>query len=316
MQSGMAGTSKTTGTSYFIDKRYVSVKNTFLHIKDDDESDQYQEYLIVKRARSCPPAQESSAMGSTIYATEVLQEPQSSKRASSWADVSDSDSPQDDYIPNIPLSKGYQDNNNDETHEENFNRKNHVQKWCGIQDDETDSTSCGSARGSARSTEAPAGNPGEPEEPVTTMMIRNIPFRWSKDKVLDYVNAVGFQGQYDFFYLPQSWKHNSNFGYAFINFKTVEAATDFQFQMNGLSWHKFSTNAMLRQSESQKICHISPADIQGLENMKKHFLGARVVKTSRAPSFFLDADVDDDIDVKSVSSSTTTSTSSPVVFSV
>jgi hypothetical protein len=117
--------------------------------------------------------------------------------------------------------------------------------------------------------------------PITTMMIRNIPCRCSTEKILEDINSLGYEGEYDFFYLPQTRKRSSNLGYGFINFKTAEAAADFQLRMSG---HKFAMNS--RHSKSHKICYISPATIQGLENTKKHFIRSTVLKTSRAPCFF------------------------------
>jgi hypothetical protein len=116
--------------------------------------------------------------------------------------------------------------------------------------------------------------------PITTMMIRNIPCRCSTEKILDDINALGYQGEYDFFYLPQTRKQSSNLGYAFINFKTPEVAADFQLRMSG---HKFAMSS--RHSKSHKICCVAPATIQGLENTKRHFAQSTVVQTSRAPCF-------------------------------
>lgn len=104
------------------------------------------------------------------------------------------------------------------------------------------------------------------DEEITTMMIRNIPCRCSKDCILQDINRMGFEGTYDFFYLPLDRRRKSNLGYAFINFRCAEAATHFQMMLSG---YKFSTNS--RISNSQKVCCVSPAAIQGFENNWRHF---------------------------------------------
>merc|ERR1719171_2819620 len=45
---------------------------------------------------------------------------------------------------------------------------------------------------------------------ITTMMIRNIPFWCTKEDILGDIDMVGFQGMYDFFYLPQDRRRKSN----------------------------------------------------------------------------------------------------------
>eukprot|EP00746_Dinoflagellata_sp_MGD_P023233 gnl/MRDRNA2_/MRDRNA2_154446_c0_seq1.p1 gnl/MRDRNA2_/MRDRNA2_154446_c0~~gnl/MRDRNA2_/MRDRNA2_154446_c0_seq1.p1 ORF type:complete len:250 (+),score=32.42 gnl/MRDRNA2_/MRDRNA2_154446_c0_seq1:89-838(+) len=101
---------------------------------------------------------------------------------------------------------------------------------------------------------------------ITTQMIRNIPCRCTKETILEDINNMGFEGTYDFFYLPNDRRRKSNLGYAFINFKTAEAAAYFQQMLSGF---KFSTNS--RISNSHKVCSVSPAAIQGLENNIIHF---------------------------------------------
>merc|ERR1719265_2770507 len=71
---------------------------------------------------------------------------------------------------------------------------------------------------------------------------------------------------YDFFYMPQDRRRKSNLGYAFINFTAPSAASDFQARMQGRSL------AMDGKSmNSQKICEVTVATIQGLERNLEHF---------------------------------------------
>eukprot|EP00605_Chrysophyceae_sp_TOSAG23-4_P002942 GSChrysophyteH1.ASY1.ANO1.3240.1 assembled CDS len=52
----------------------------------------------------------------------------------------------------------------------------------------------------------------------TTLMIKNIPNKYSKDMLLAEIEQ-SHSGTYDFFYLPIDQKKLCNTGYAFINFK-------------------------------------------------------------------------------------------------
>jgi hypothetical protein len=122
----------------------------------------------------------------------------------------------------------------------------------------------------------------ENEEPLTTMMIRNIPCRLKKDEILADVDMLGFQGTYDFFYLPQDRRHKSNLGYAFINFKFPADGASFVEKLRG---HRFLGN-----SRSQKLADVFPAIIQGFEKNVAHFYRTGAIRQggdSRS-FFFLD----------------------------
>lgn len=54
-------------------------------------------------------------------------------------------------------------------------------------------------------------------DPRTTLMIRNIPNKYTKDRLLQLID-VDFMNTYDFFYLPMDFENKCNVGYAFINF--------------------------------------------------------------------------------------------------
>ena len=56
-----------------------------------------------------------------------------------------------------------------------------------------------------------------------TFMIKNIPNKYTKNMLLNEIK-IGFADLFDFFYLQIDPKTLCNMGYAFINFKSFEAA--------------------------------------------------------------------------------------------
>merc|ERR1719321_915775 len=116
----------------------------------------------------------------------------------------------------------------------------------------------------------------EPVDEVTTLMIRGIPCSFSQDTLMKLIDNVGLKGKYDFFYLPRAGNHGSNLGYAFVNFIDAQCAEHFVATFNGVP---------LDPARSMKICTVSPGDIQGLGNLRKHFRRTAVSRGSRGPVF-------------------------------
>jgi hypothetical protein len=87
----------------------------------------------------------------------------------------------------------------------------------------------------------------------TTVMVRNIPNKYSQAMLLDEIrNAVN--ASYDFFYLPIDFRNRCNVGYAFINFSDPANVVDFFTLFNGRRWAHFN---------SEKVCAVTYARIQG-----------------------------------------------------
>jgi len=116
---------------------------------------------------------------------------------------------------------------------------------------------------------------------VTTIMLRNIPNRYTQTSLIEEINGVGFEGRYDFFYLPMDVHNRTNVGYAFINFVTPKDAQAFLTEFG---------NYMFKRHSSHKIAGVSPAHMQGLIKNIQHFL-PRAVSQSRdacyRPAVFL-----------------------------
>ena len=95
----------------------------------------------------------------------------------------------------------------------------------------------------------------------TTLMIKNIPNKFSRDLLLNIINQ-NFRGTYDLFILPTDSNRYKNFGYAFINFTNSYFIPYFYFIFHRKMWS--STN-------SQKVCEITYSKIQGKSNLVSHY---------------------------------------------
>jgi hypothetical protein len=103
------------------------------------------------------------------------------------------------------------------------------------------------------------------EDMRCTLMIRNIPNKYTQKMLLDLLDAK-LSGRYDFFYLPIDFKNRCNLGYAFVNFRDADAAACCYEQLHGQRWSEFN---------SRKICEITYARVQGRDNLIEHFRNSR-----------------------------------------
>jgi len=70
-------------------------------------------------------------------------------------------------------------------------------------------------------------DPNVPEIPVeqrTTVMMRNIPYCFTREMLWALLDSKGFNSHYDFVYLPTDFYSQQSLGYAFINFLSHEDA--------------------------------------------------------------------------------------------
>merc|ERR1719410_207947 len=114
---------------------------------------------------------------------------------------------------------------------------------------------------------------------VTTVMMRNIPNRYTQLMLLEEISSAGFAGTYDFLYLPIDPETNANKGYVFINFVDSESAWRFKGVYEGTQMKCFN---------SSKFVSVSPATLQGLEANYAHYSTARCSRghLSARPLFF------------------------------
>ncbi|GLU02849.1 hypothetical protein SLE2022_200820 [Rubroshorea leprosula] len=109
----------------------------------------------------------------------------------------------------------------------------------------------------------------------TTVMIRNIPSKYTRRMLKDFLmkhckmenerkgkeEEVQYSA-FDFLYLPIDFSTSCNKGYAFVNFTNPEAAWKFSLAKKNQSWDCFN---------STKICDICCAKFQGKDGLVKHF---------------------------------------------
>ncbi|KAF4676658.1 hypothetical protein FOL47_005609 [Perkinsus chesapeaki] len=111
------------------------------------------------------------------------------------------------------------------------------------------------------------------EDARTTCMIRNIPNKYTQKMLLKLFDSVpSLNGQYDFFYLPMDFRNKCNVGYAFIDFANPRTSIPALVRaFDGKKWERFN---------SEKICKISFARLQGSEQLMEHFRTSSVMQQS------------------------------------
>eukprot|EP00929_Paragymnodinium_shiwhaense_P076727 TRINITY_DN39490_c0_g1_i1.p1 TRINITY_DN39490_c0_g1~~TRINITY_DN39490_c0_g1_i1.p1 ORF type:complete len:590 (+),score=106.86 TRINITY_DN39490_c0_g1_i1:121-1890(+) len=105
------------------------------------------------------------------------------------------------------------------------------------------------------------------DENVVTVMVRQIPRQYTQQMFLQEVIDRGFEGLFDFLYLPFDFRKN-NVGYGFVSFLEPEHAIAFRDAMDGVY--------LLEKSKQEgKALRIHPASLQGYEANCKHFANTK-----------------------------------------
>eukprot|EP00892_Ulva_mutabilis_P001960 jgi/Ulvmu1/11765/UM008_0179.1 len=112
----------------------------------------------------------------------------------------------------------------------------------------------------AVSREAVGNGPGL--DARTTLMIRNIPNKYTQKVLMQTIDDGGFFGKYDFFYLPIDFKNHCNVGYSFINMASTDAVLAFYDRFHNQGWERFN---------SEKRCCVAYARIQTRSALVSHF---------------------------------------------
>jgi len=107
------------------------------------------------------------------------------------------------------------------------------------------------------------------KSPITTLMIRNIPNRYTQHDLISELEELGFTGSFDFLYLPLDTGTMANVGYAFVNFIDPGWARRCEQKLQKYRFHR-------HQKASGKIAQVSVAHLQGLEANLAHYETAAV----------------------------------------
>jgi len=103
------------------------------------------------------------------------------------------------------------------------------------------------------------------DDVVVTVMVRQIPRQFSQLMFLKEVNARGFDGLFDFLYLPFDLKKGINVGYGFLSFIAAKHAQDFRCEFDGLLLDK-------QMKTKGKPLRVHPANVQGYEANYQQFM--------------------------------------------
>lgn len=112
-----------------------------------------------------------------------------------------------------------------------------------------------------------------------TIMMRNLPNKYTQRMLLVEINHHGFLGTFDFLYVPIDPETSANRGYAFLNFIDPGFAWMFKMTYECKKMNKFNSN---------KVVTVAPAALQGFESNYAHYASSRVNRGDPAarPLFF------------------------------
>lgn len=106
-----------------------------------------------------------------------------------------------------------------------------------------------------------------------TLMLRNIPNKYTRDMLLEEIRRRGLLKDMDFFYLPIDTRHACNVGYCFINVTSPGAADLFREAFNGVR---------LKKVRSKKACFVGLGQIQGLQANIDAYRNSKVMQMNEA----------------------------------
>jgi RNA recognition motif-containing protein len=107
----------------------------------------------------------------------------------------------------------------------------------------------------------------------TTIMIRHIPCRYTKQDIFNEVSECGFK--FDFLYLPHATRSPGNLGYAFVNFLSPHDAAVFLELFRGHQW--------ILQPNSAKVADPIYAKLQGFSKNAAFYNNRKIPKSKYRP---------------------------------
>lgn len=116
----------------------------------------------------------------------------------------------------------------------------------------------------------------------TTVMLRNIPNKYTAEKLLEQFGDLGFRTRdFDFFYLPIDFRNKCNVGYAFVNFRGHATAVRFMSDLEG---------RRLPATNSTKVCALCWARVQGRQANVDHYKDSPIAAEYRPWLFRVDGE--------------------------
>jgi hypothetical protein len=107
-------------------------------------------------------------------------------------------------------------------------------------------------------------------EGVTTLMIKNLPFRCTHAEVVEAIHDLGFGNDFESLYVPFKHGPKQNLGYAFVNLRNPEVCAAFRDAITGYTIKtRNSTKALFvlpppKQRKQDVVCHeIANVDMSG-----------------------------------------------------
>jgi len=102
-----------------------------------------------------------------------------------------------------------------------------------------------------------------------SVMMRNVPNCYTRDMLVDLLDAEGYLGSFDFLYIPIDFRRGLSLGYAFLNFTSPSIAEGFRMHFTGFSqW----------SVPSDKVCEITWSDtLHGLESHIQRYINSPVM---------------------------------------
>lgn len=114
---------------------------------------------------------------------------------------------------------------------------------------------------------------------MTTVMVRNVPTRFTAVGFFKVLDSAGFANTYSFFYLPMDFRSGKNMGYCFIDFATPEIAHSFTKAFDGTR-----LDGSIR-TWSRKVLRVTLSSRQGLKNNVALFKDSELLYSTSLPLF-------------------------------
>lgn len=111
-----------------------------------------------------------------------------------------------------------------------------------------------------------------PSSMHASVMMRNLPNCYTRNMLLELLDAEGYMGSFDFLYLPIDFRRGLSLGYAFINFTSPSMAEGFRSHFTGFSeWC----------IPSDKICQVTWSEtLHGLQAHLERYMNSPVMHES------------------------------------